>query len=136
MTETFDKEHFVELLEALHKDQSGLESALLRVRHIIDGYDWLAEGGRGSHEYDSDDYYKEIGRCFEAIKEEIDVSIRKSRDFAHQICCGKYRHVGRHPKFPTQRRIRMGQLYNDFADTVLDLALIEGEEGLINVESR
>ena len=122
----FDKEHFIEILEALHRDQTGLAAALNRVVDIVNGYDWLAEGGRGSHEYDDDDYYQKIGRCFDAIRQEVELSLRESGK-AHQICCGKYRHVGRHPKVPLQRRIRMGQLYNEVADDLMDLALIEGE---------
>lgn len=128
MTEQFDKAHFIEVLEALHRDQTGLAAALNRVRDIVSGYEWLAEGGRGSHEYDDDSYYEEIGNCLDAVKEEIDRSLRVSGR-SHEICCGKYRHVARHPTVPTQRRLRAMQVYTEFADEMMDYALIEGDDG-------
>jgi hypothetical protein len=125
ITEQFDKEHFIEILEALHRDQTGLAAALNRVMDLVNSYSWIAES-RGSYEWDDDEYMEEVGRCFDAIRTEIDYSLSHSGK-SHQLCCGKYRHVGRHPKVPTQRRIRMGQFYNEIADDLMDLALIEGE---------
>jgi hypothetical protein len=122
-----DEGIMIEVLEALHWDQTGITASLNRVLDIINGYDWLADGDRGSHTYDDDSYYEEIGQCFDAIKEEIETSLHTSGQ-SHQLCCGKYRSIGRHPKVPLQRRLRMGQLYNEFADNLIDLALIEGEE--------
>ena len=128
MTETFDKAHFIEILEALHKDQTGLAAALVRVLDIVNGYDWLAEGGRGSHEWNDDDYYHEIGRCLDAIRNEVETSLHDSGGKAHLICCDKYRHVGRYEKVPVQRRIRMAQIYPEVVDELMDFALITGEE--------
>jgi hypothetical protein len=125
VTEQFDKEHFIEVLEALHRDQTGLAAALNRVKDLIDSYDWIAES-RGSYEWDDVEYMEEVGRCFDAIRAEIDYSLSHSGK-AHQICCGKYRHVARHDKVPLQRRLRMGQFYNEVTDELMDLALIEGE---------
>jgi hypothetical protein len=90
MTEEIDKGHFIEVLEALHRDQTGLADALNRVLDIVNGYDWLAEGGRGSQ----GDW-----PLLDAIKDEVETSLRKSGR-AHELCCGKYRHIG---------RLRMGQ---------------------------
>ena len=125
MNEQFDKEHFIEVLEALHRDQTGLAAALNRVKDLVNSYSWIAES-RGSYEWDDDEYMEEVGRCFDAIVQEIDQSLSRSGR-SHEICCGKYRHVGRHDKFPLQRRIRMGQFYNEVVDDLMDLALIEGE---------
>lgn len=122
----FDNEHFIEVLEALHRDQTGLAAALNRVMDLVNSYSWIAES-RGSYEWDDDEYMEEVGRCFDAIRAEINHSLSHSGK-AHQICCEKYRHVGRHPKVPTQRRLRMGQQnYNEVVDELMDLALIEGE---------
>jgi hypothetical protein len=123
----FDKEHFIEVLEALHRDQTGLAKALNAVLDVLDSYSWLAEGSRGSYEWDDDDYYKEIGRCFDAISEVCELALRRSGE-SHQICCDKYRHVGLFPRAAVQRRIRMGQTFPQFADELMDFALIEGEQ--------
>ena len=125
--ETIDKGHFIEVLEALHRDQIGLVESLNRVFSIVESYSWIAEG-RGSYEYDDEEYYSEIDHCFNEIRTEINSSLNKSASAAHELCCGKYRHIGRHPKVPTQRRLRMGQFYSEnYQDELMDLALLEVE---------
>lgn len=122
----FDKAHFVEVLEALHTDQTGFSQTLNAVLDVLTAYSWLADGGRGSHEWDDDDYYNEIGRCFDDISAVCEAALSKSVQ-AHQTCCNKYRHVGPFPRNTVQRRLRLGQMYPQFADELMDLALIEGE---------
>jgi hypothetical protein len=128
MQEVFDKAHFVEVLEALHRDQTGLAKALNAVLDVINSYSWLAEGSRGSYEWDDDEYYQEIERCFNAVSEVCENALRRSGQ-SHQICCDKYRHVGLFPRSPVQRRIRMGQMYPQLTDELMDFALIEGDDG-------
>jgi hypothetical protein len=125
MEEVFDKAHFVEILEALHRDQTGLAKALNAVLDVLNSYSWLAEGGRGSHEWDDDDYYNEIGRAFEAISEVCERALNRSGE-SHKICCDKYRHVGLFPRNTVQRRLRLGQITQD---ELMDLALIHGTNG-------
>ena len=119
---------FVEVLEALHSDQTGLANSLVKIKRMVEGYSWIAEG-RGPYPYDDDRYRDEIGHCLGEISKEIDKALTKTSE-AHQICCSKYGHVHRLPIVPTQRRFRMGQFklgYIEFVENLMDLALIEGE---------
>ena len=124
-TEQFDKEHFIEVLEALHVDQTGLANSLVKIKELVEGYSWITEG-RGPYPYDDDRYREEIGHCLDEISKEVNAALTKTSK-AHQICCNKYGHVHRLPIIPTQRRFRMGQLYTEFTENLMDLSLIEGE---------
>jgi hypothetical protein len=109
--------HFVEVLEALHRDQTGLADALLAVRKLALSRSWIVEG-RGSYEWDDDRYQEEFGAFLTEIVEEIDKALHKSSR-AHQICCGTYRHLAIHDKGPVQMRLNFGMAaYEDYADFV------------------
>jgi hypothetical protein len=122
-----DKGHFIEVLEALHTNQFKTLQAFKRLEHLLDGWDWLAGGSRGCYEWDDEEYYQEIGRCLDALRDEIAKSLQMTND-SHELCCGKYRSVARHPKVPTQRRLRFGQFYNETVDELMDLALLDESE--------
>jgi len=128
MASTYDKGHFLEVLEALHRDQTGLAAAMNRIIQIANGYSWLAEGSRACYEYDDEEYFKEIGYCLDKIIQEAEQALKDSGDKAHQVCCVKYGDTHRLPIVPTQRRLRFAQTYNEYADEMIDYCLLEPEE--------
>ena len=125
--EHFSRAHFVEVLEALHRDQTGLAQALLDVKKIANSYAWAAES-RGSYAWDDDDYQKEFGACLDDIIGKIDQSLAKSSR-AHQICCGMYRNVGLYKKEDVQLSFDFGDdNYEDFVERMIKLSTIEGHQ--------
>ena len=115
--ELYTKEHFLEILEALHHDQTDLAQALVDVRKIITSWSWILEG-RGSYEWDDPDYQKEFGWCLDQVLNEIDNALKKTSN-AHQICCGKYRHILDTDKAAVQLRFPYGRTYQRHREDIL-----------------
>lgn len=89
-TETTDisKDAQIEhLKDVLHRDRSGLASALAHVRQIVGGYEW-ATTSRGPYKYDDDEYKREFGRCIDQISTVCNDAIEASGKLAHAECCG------------------------------------------------
>lgn len=123
--EVFTKDHFIEVLEALHYDQTGLAEALVDVRRLANSWAWAAES-RGSYEWDDDRYQQEFGACLDTIIGRIDAALNKTSR-AHQVCCGTYRNIGFHEKSSVQLRLDFGnEDYADFVERMIKLATIEG----------
>ena len=123
--EVYTKDHFIEVLEALHHDQTGLAEALVEIRKIANGWAWAAEC-RGSYEWDDDRYQQEFGACLDAILGRIDKALSKTSQ-AHQVCCGTYRNVGFREKTSVQLRFDFSNRdYADFVEHMIKLATIEG----------
>jgi hypothetical protein len=76
-----------EVLDALHRDQTGLAAALASIVEICRGYSWLTEG-RGPYPFDDDRYRDEIGRCLDEIRRRAATALRDSGASAHRWCCG------------------------------------------------
>ena len=125
MEEIFSKDHFVEVLEALHRDQTGLAAAMVRVGKLVDGWHWATEG-RGSYEWDDSQYRKEFGRCLETISVEVKMALQASSS-AHQICCERYGHVRQSPKEPVQMEFRFYEDFDSVVDRLRKFSTIEGE---------
>jgi len=125
-SETFTRSHFIEVLEALHYDQTGLAQSLNELRDIACGWMWATES-RGSYEWDDDRFFKEMHNCLEAIISKIDESLLKSSK-AHQICCGKYRHINRSvKKASVQQEFDFGgRSHEDFVEDLIKMCVIEG----------
>lgn len=127
MKELFTKDHFIEVLEALHRDQTGLAQALVEVKRVANAWAWAAES-RGSYEWDDDRYQQEFGACLDAITNKIDAALKKTSR-AHEICCGTYRHVGFHEKTSVQLRLEFeNEEYADFVERMIKMASIEGHD--------
>jgi len=75
------------LKNVLHRDRSGLASALGRVRQIIGGYEW-ATTSRGPYEYHDDEYKREFGRCIDQVSTVCNDALEASGKLAHAECCG------------------------------------------------
>ena len=71
---------------ALHRDQTGLASALEEVLNITRGYGW-ATTSRGPYTYDDEEYRLEFGRCLDAIAGVTHTALVASWDLAHPHCC-------------------------------------------------
>jgi hypothetical protein len=125
MEELFTKQHFIEVLEALHRDQTGLANALADVKRLAQSWTWAVES-RGSYEWDDDEYQKEFGRCLDAIIQKCDNAMHQTSK-AHQVCCGKYGHVHTLPNEPVQRMLPfMKENYEDFANRLMMAATVFG----------
>ena len=125
----YNEDHFIELLEALHGDRGGLLNSLDKIKSIMDSYYWLEEGSRGSYSWDDDEYYQEIGRCFDEMRAVINAAYVKNSE-AHQICCNRYRHVRFGDRTGVQMKFHYG--FPNVAEQVEDVmkyASIEGDRG-------
>lgn len=122
----YTEDHFIEVLEALHTDQTGLFEALVDVERIVNSFSWLAEGARGSYEWDDDRYYQEIGHCFDEIRDRI-FRAKTASSSAHQICCHRYRHVRFGDRTGVQLKFHYGfPNQAEFVEDVMKFASIEG----------
>ena len=121
--EVFTKNHFIEILEALHMDQTGMSASLYKIKEAIQGWRWATEC-RGCYEWDDDAFYKEFENCLDSLNEIAVKGLRDARK-AHQICCNKYRHIVRDPG-PVQMELDLGMDYGDFVEGILNLTTIEG----------
>ncbi len=71
------------LTDLLNRDRTGLAKALVEVRKIACGFDWLCEG-RGPYEYDDDRYRMEIGDLISQIVEMADGALSESGTRANE----------------------------------------------------
>ena len=125
----YTEDHFIEVLEALHTDAGGLFDSICKIQTIMDSYIWLESGARGSHSWDDDDYYEEIGRCFDEMREVINTALRRNSE-AHQICCNRYRHVRFGERTGVQLKFHFGfPNQAEFVEDVMKYASIEGDRG-------
>jgi hypothetical protein len=121
--ELYTKEHFVELVEALHHDQTGLLKALRRIRALVNSWSWVTDG-RGSYEWDDPNYQKEFGYCIDRVVEEIDDVISRRKQRGHDLCCDRYRHLNRLPKDSVQLLFPFEQSYEEHRDILLKASTI------------
>ena len=132
LTETYTQDHVIELLQAIHHDQSGLAKALEKIKRIVSGYYWIAEGAQGCYSYDDERFRDEFGNCLDEIIDTIDKELsRTSR--AHQLCCGKYRHINFEDRTSVQMRFNFMDAkeatdYADFVEDVLMCATLVKDE--------
>lgn len=110
--EVITKDHFIEVLEALHADQTGLVKTLHEIQDVMDQWDWMHEG-RASFDWDDDEYRLEFGRCMDAINRKIGEAFER-RNAAHEICCHEYRHIRTGEKLAVQLRLEFEQ--EDYAE--------------------
>ena len=122
--EEFSKDHFIEVLEALHIDQTGLAQAMYEIEASIQRWTWATES-RGCYEWDDDEFYKEFANCLGILSEQVATALRKTNK-AHQLCCNKYRHVHRLDPEPVQMELDLGVEYSTFVEGLLNLTTIEG----------
>lgn len=61
----------------LHRDQTGLASALVDIKQLTRAYYWIVEG-RGSYRWDDDEYQQETARALDAIGNRATVALRES----------------------------------------------------------
>lgn len=67
----------------LHRDQTGLAAALVDVTSLTRAYRWIVEG-RGSYEWDDDEYRRETGRALEAIRARANAALNASGNRADE----------------------------------------------------
>jgi hypothetical protein len=124
MQDEFSADHFIEVLEALHRDQTGLAKALEDIKRIAGSWWWATEC-RGSYEWDDDRYQEEFGHCLKTIVERIDGALKASSR-AHELCCGRYRHLSQEDRTSVQMRLNFGyEDYADFVEEVIKVAALE-----------
>jgi hypothetical protein len=121
--ELYTKEHFVELVEALHHDQTGLLKALRNVKSLINSWSWVIEG-RGSYEWDDANYQKEFEYCIERVTGEIDTVINRRKHRGHALCCDRYRHLNSLSKDSVQLSFPFEQSYEEHRDILLKASTI------------
>lgn len=78
------------LKDILHRDRSGLAEALGKCRDIARQWGWMVTG-RGSYEWDDDEYKKEAGRLIKAVTAHCTTALEKSGNLVHAECCGRTR---------------------------------------------
>jgi hypothetical protein len=76
------------LLDVLHRDRSGLATALAAVVREAEGYEWVTQG-RGPYAWDDDEYRKEMGRMLDGVLGIARQALTDSGDLAHRECCGR-----------------------------------------------
>ncbi len=74
------------LKDSLHRDKTGLASALSSIKELIIGYSWIKEG-RGPYEWDDNEYKTEFKRMADHILRITEHSLKASGDLVHPICC-------------------------------------------------
>jgi len=122
--EQYTKEHFIDIVEALHLDQTGLAETLSALRKVASGWSWAIEG-RGAYAWDDDEYRKEFGYCLAEIDRVITDGLTRTR-LAHAICCGQYGHLHRFRPEPHQLRIEFDKSYASLLCRILKKATVEG----------
>lgn len=122
--ETFTKDHFIEVLKALHRDQTGLAEALNKVKATALGWSWALES-RGMYAWDDNEYQKEFGNCLEAILDQIESALTKTSQ-AHQVCCHKYRHLNFDDRTAVQLKLQFEEeQYFQFVEERIKECLME-----------
>jgi len=123
LEELYTREHFIEVLKALHRDQTGLAQALLDIKYLANGWSWVTDG-RGSYEWDDSDYQKEFGYCIDKVIEAVDNALFRSSK-AHQICCGRYRNLNFETDKPSiQLSFPFDRTYKEHKEDVMKFTTI------------
>jgi hypothetical protein len=129
--ELITKDHFVEVLSALHQDQTGLLKALYEVKKTMAQWEWIYDGSRGSYEWDDEKFYFEFAACLDAVYDVVENALER-RTTAHKICCGKYGHLAVHEKVPIQMEFNFGREidnYNEFVQQMItEMTLVRDAE--------
>jgi hypothetical protein len=120
--ELYTREHFVEILDALHTDQTGLVRSLIYLRRLVGSWEWATEG-RGSYEWDDERYQQEFGYCIDAVKKAIDNALKRNSK-AHELCCGRYRFLNRQEQEPVQMTFAFGRTYEQHRDEIMKAVTI------------
>lgn len=127
--EVFTREHFVDVLEALHTDQTDLRQALCEIERIANAWYWATES-RGCYGWDDALFYSEFKNCLDSINDRITAALTSSNSAAHEICCGTYRHLRTGPTVAVQLRLDFKQ--RDLADQLAEIIKFSTIEGRIN----
>lgn len=80
------------LHDVLHRDRSGLATALNSITTEIERRTWLLES-RGPYEWDDDRYKDEAGDAMRTCETIARTALRVSGDIAHAECCGRGQRV-------------------------------------------
>lgn len=122
----FNEEHFVDLLKDVHETHVRKRVFIDDIEQVLDGYQWLANGERGCHEWDSEEYYKEVGNAFDLIRTLLGRE-RIADNVAHKVCCDTYRHLNPGRPVSVQLELDLGleESYAEMYGNVLKMAAIE-----------
>jgi len=128
-SEAFSRDHFVEVLDALHYNERSLSRVLRDIRTILRGYDWATES-RGPYAYDDDGYMREFGNCIDAIDEKITKALDVAQQSeAHNLCCNTYAHIRGGDTVSVQLKFEFEEVdYIDFVEHMVKMVTIEGRD--------